>query len=34
VSDQASGYGLWTLVIVNSIIFILFAYTFFKAQWA
>src|SRR5215813_13540784 len=29
--DQ-SGYGLWSLVIVNSVIFILFAYTFFKPR--
>jgi methanethiol S-methyltransferase len=29
VSEQ-SGYGLWSLVIVNSVIFIFFAYTFFK----
>jgi hypothetical protein len=27
-----SGYGLWSLVIVNSVIFILFAYTFFKPR--
>ena len=25
-------YGLWGLVIVNSVIFILFAYSFFKPQ--
>ena len=27
-----SGYGLWSLVIINSVIFILFAYTFFKPR--
>jgi protein-S-isoprenylcysteine O-methyltransferase Ste14 len=32
VSEQASGYGLWTLVVVNSVIFILFAYTFFTPR--
>ena len=31
MSDE-SGYGLWSLVIVNSVIFILFAYTFFKPR--
>jgi methanethiol S-methyltransferase len=30
--NDASGYGLWSLVIVNSVIFILFAYTFFKPR--
>jgi methanethiol S-methyltransferase len=29
MSDD-SGYGLWSLVVINSVIFILFAYTFFK----
>jgi len=32
VSDAAPAYGLWSLVIVNSAIFMLFAYTFFKPQ--
>ena len=32
MSDAAPSYGLWSLVIVNSAIFILFAYTFFKPQ--
>ena len=32
MSDQASGYGLWSLVVINSVIFILFAYTFFKPR--
>ncbi len=30
MSDQASRYGLWGLVVINSVIFVLFAYTFFK----
>jgi len=30
--SEESGYGLWSLVIVNSVIFILFAYTFFKPR--
>ena len=32
MSSQAPAYGLWTLVIVNSTVFILFAYSFFKPQ--
>lgn len=32
MSDTAPAYGLWSLVIVNSAIFIFFAYTFFKPQ--
>ena len=32
MSDAAPAYGLWSLVIVNSAIFILFAYTFFKPR--
>lgn len=32
MSDAAPAYGLWSLVVVNSAIFILFAYTFFKPQ--
>jgi protein-S-isoprenylcysteine O-methyltransferase Ste14 len=32
MSDAAPSYGLWSLVIVNSAVFILFAYTFFKPQ--
>ncbi len=31
-TDTAPAYGLWFLVIVNSAIFILFAYTFFKPR--
>ena len=30
--DTAPAYGLWGLVIVNSVVFILFAYSFFKPQ--
>jgi len=30
--SEEPGYGLWSLVIVNSVIFILFAYTFFKPR--
>lgn len=32
MSEGASGYGLWVLVIVNSAIFILFAFSFFKPK--
>lgn len=32
MSDTAPAYGLWSLAIVNSAIFIVFAYTFFKPQ--
>jgi protein-S-isoprenylcysteine O-methyltransferase Ste14 len=32
MSDSAPAYGLWSLVIVNSVVFILFAYSFFKPQ--
>jgi hypothetical protein len=30
--DEVPAYGLWSLVIINSAIFILFAYSFFKPQ--
>jgi hypothetical protein len=30
--DDAPAYGLWSLVILNSAIFIFFAFTFFKPQ--
>ena len=30
MTEQAPAYGLWTLVIINSAIFIFFAFTFFK----
>lgn len=32
MTDAAPAYGLWILVIVNSAIFILFAFSFFKPQ--
>ena len=32
MSDEPPAYGLWTLVIINSFVFILFAYSFFKPQ--
>jgi protein-S-isoprenylcysteine O-methyltransferase Ste14 len=34
MSEEAPAYGLWSLVIINSIIFIAFAFTFFKPQTA
>src|SRR5215471_11045910 len=30
--DNAPAYGLWSLVIINSAIFILFAFSFFKSK--
>lgn len=30
MSDGTPAYGLWSLVIVNSVVFIGFAYSFFK----
>jgi protein-S-isoprenylcysteine O-methyltransferase Ste14 len=32
MSDESHAYGLWSLVIINSAVFILFAYSFFKPQ--
>jgi protein-S-isoprenylcysteine O-methyltransferase Ste14 len=32
VTEQAPAYGLWGLVVLNSIIFIFFAFTFFKPK--
>jgi len=32
MTHQASGYSLWSLVIINSAIFIIFAYSFFKPR--
>ncbi|MFN0164222.1 MAG: methyltransferase family protein [Burkholderiales bacterium] len=32
--DSGSSYGLWTLVILNSAVFVLFAFSFFKPQTA
>jgi protein-S-isoprenylcysteine O-methyltransferase Ste14 len=34
MNNGMSAYGLWSLVIVNSVIFILFGYTFFKPRTA
>jgi protein-S-isoprenylcysteine O-methyltransferase Ste14 len=32
MSNGAPAYGLWTLVVINSAVFILFAFSFFKPQ--
>ena len=32
MTHEASGYGLWTLVILNSALFLMFAFSFFKPQ--
>ena len=32
MTDNAPAYGLWGLVLINSVIFIFFAFTFFKPQ--
>ncbi|WP_028345524.1 methyltransferase family protein [Bradyrhizobium murdochi] len=32
MNGEAPGYGLWGLVIINSAVFVLFAYSFFKPQ--
>ena len=32
MSHDAPAYGLWTLVVLNSAIFIMFAFSFFKPQ--
>ncbi len=32
MTEQAPAYGLWGLVVLNSIVFIFFAFTFFKPQ--
>ncbi len=34
MSGDASGYGLWMLVVLNSAIFIMFAFSFFKPRTA
>ena len=34
MSEQAPAYGVWGLVLINSVIFIMFAFTFFKPQTA
>ena len=33
-ANSAPAYGLWTLVIVNSLVFIIFAFSFAKPQSA
>jgi hypothetical protein len=32
MNSDTPAYGLWGLVIVNSVVFILFAYSFFKPR--
>lgn len=32
MNAESSAYGLWSLVLINSVVFILFAYSFFKPQ--
>jgi methanethiol S-methyltransferase len=32
MNPETSAYGLWSLVLINSVVFILFAYTFFKPK--
>ena len=32
MTNEAPAYGLWSLVIINSAVFIIFAYSFFKPQ--
>ena len=34
MSHDAPGYGLWTLVVLNSAVFLMFAFSFFKPQTA
>lgn len=34
MNESMSAYGLWSLVLINSVVFIMFAYTFFKPQTA
>ena len=34
MTHEASGYGLWTLVVLNSVLFLMFAFSFFKPQTA
>lgn len=34
MTESMSAYGLWSLVLINSVVFIMFAYTFFKPQTA
>jgi protein-S-isoprenylcysteine O-methyltransferase Ste14 len=32
MNTETSAYGLWSLVVINSVVFILFAYSFFKPR--
>lgn len=32
MTDEAPAYGLWGLVVINSVVFVLFAYSFFKPR--
>ena len=32
MNADMSAYGLWSLVLINSVVFILFAYSFFKPR--
>lgn len=34
MTSEVDGYGLWSLVILNSVIFVFFAFSFFKPQTA
>ena len=34
MTHDASAYGLWTLVVLNSVVFVMFAFSFFKPQTA
>ena len=34
MTHEASGYGLWTLVVLNSALFLMFAFSFFKPNTA
>ena len=32
MDNEPSGYGLWSLVIINSLVFIIFAFSFSRPQ--
>ena len=34
MTHESSGYGLWTLVVLNSALFLMFAFSFFKPNTA
>ncbi|HNF92638.1 MAG TPA: isoprenylcysteine carboxylmethyltransferase family protein, partial [Accumulibacter sp.] len=34
MTETAPAYGLWSLVLINSVLFIFFAFSFFKPQSA